>query len=106
MKRRNKFGAIRTEAHGITFDSKKESKRYGDLLLLEKAGVIQNLERQVKFQMIVNGVNCGFWKADHVYFEGNKRVVEDVKSDGTRTATYRLKKRIIEAIYGFTILEV
>lgn len=37
---------------GITFDSKKEYRRYRELCLMERAGEIDNLERQVKFELI------------------------------------------------------
>lgn len=43
----NKFGAIPTEVDGIRFDSLKEARRWGELRLMEKAGEIRNLRRQV-----------------------------------------------------------
>lgn len=45
-------GAVPTEFDGIKFHSKKEAKRYAELLVLERAGRITNLERQVKFPLI------------------------------------------------------
>ena len=50
--RSNKYGSRKVTIDGITFDSKKEAQRYIDLSLLEKAGKIVNLKRQVKFVLI------------------------------------------------------
>ena len=43
----NKFGAIPTTVDGIRFDSMREARRWGELRLLEQAGEIRNLRRQV-----------------------------------------------------------
>lgn len=88
------------------FDSKAEHRRYHILKLMEKAKEIRNLERSPRFDLIVNGIKCGFYKADFAYFKGELRVVEDVKSEPTKTAVYRLKKKIVEALYGVEIVEV
>ena len=49
---RNKYHSKKVEVDGITFDSKKEAKRFAELSLFEKAGVISDLQRQVKFVLI------------------------------------------------------
>ncbi len=95
----NKFKAIRTEVNGIIFDSRKESKRYGELLLLQRAGQIRGLELQPVFKLMVNGVLVCKYLADFCYFENNARVVEDVKSGPTKTPVYRLKIKILKAIH-------
>ena len=100
---RTKYGAVKTVIDGIKFDSKKEAKRYQDLRLLERSGEIESLELQPRYDLIVNGVNIGFYKADFRYWRGCKQIIEDVK--GMRTATYQLKKKLIAAIYGIEILE-
>ena len=94
----NKYKAKKTIVDGITFDSAKEARRYSELKLLERAGEITRLELQPKFPIIVNGVYCGFYRADFGYFEGDKRVIEDVKAPPTRTAVYRLKIRLVRAL--------
>ena len=57
---RNKYGNKKTVVDGITFDSRKEAKRYQELKLLEKAGEIKDLRRQVKYELIpsqkINGI--------------------------------------------------
>ncbi len=106
MTRRNKYNvspkAERT-VDGIVFDSKKEATRYGELKLLVRAGQITGLRRQPRFDIVVNGVKIGFYKGDFGYDENGKSVVEDVK--GMKTPMYRLKKKLVEALYGFEITE-
>ena len=102
--RRSKYHAVPETVGGIRFASKKEARRASELKLLERAGQIRNLELQPRYDIVVNGINCGFYKADFRYFEGNKAVVEDAK--GFKTQVYSLKKRLVEALYGITITEV
>lgn len=102
---RNKYRAIKTEVDGITFDSKREAARYMELVLLERAGEISRLELQPKYDCVVNGKKICTYKADFRYFDANGSVVEDVK--GMKTPVYRLKKKLVEALYpGVTIQEV
>jgi len=103
--KRNKYRAIKTVVDGIKFDSKKEAARYGQLKLMVKAGLINQLELQPRFDLIVNGKKCGFYKADFQYVEldQGKQIVEDVK--GMKTPVYNLKKKLIKAIYGIEIFE-
>lgn len=105
--RRNKFGARRTEVDGISFDSAAEARRYSELVLLNKAGLIRCLELQPEYRCIVNGQIVCTYVADFRYFEGDRLVVEDVKSEPTKTALYKLKRRLVEACFpGVTITEV
>ena len=125
----NKYKAVKTTIDGITFDSKREAKRYTELKLLEKAGHITHLELQPEYQITINGAKICKYKADFRYFtvrqENNEQytnskgewqtptitgdkegqIVEDVK--GFKTPIYRLKKRLVEACYpGTQIKEV
>lgn len=110
----SKYNSKKTVVDGQTFDSKKEARRYQELLLLEKAGVIKNLSRQVKFVLIPSQRNengkvvereCSY-KADFTYEEegGIKTVVEDVK--GYRTKEYIIKRKLMLYQYGIRIREV
>jgi hypothetical protein len=103
MARVNKYKAIKTTVDGIKFDSKKEAARYSNLKILEKAGNILDLSLQPRFDLIINGVKCGFYKADFKYIEDGKEIIEDVK--GMKTPVYNLKKRLIKAIYNIDIRE-
>lgn len=102
-----KFRNEPTTVNGVRFDSRKEAARWGELVLLEAAGLIANLERQVRFPLIVNGVEVCVYIADFVYSEAGGRVVEDVKSAHTRRLpVYRLKAKLMLAVCGITIREV
>lgn len=108
----SKYNSKKTVVDGQKFDSKKEARRYQELLLLEKAGEIKNLSRQVKFVLIPsqrdeNGKvverECSY-KADFTYEEGIKTVVEDVK--GYRTKEYIIKRKLLLYQYGIRIREI
>lgn len=94
---------------GITFDSRREAKRYGELKLMERAGAISNLRRQVKYELVpafdVDGKHYRAisYVADFVYTEGGKEVVEDCK--GYRTDVYRIKAKLFAHRYGVSIRE-
>lgn len=107
-----KYNNKKITVDGQVFDSKKEANRYQELLLLEKAGVIKNLSRQVKFVLIPSQRDesgkliereCSY-KADFTYEEGIKTVVEDVK--GYRTKEYIIKRKLLLWQYGIRIREV
>lgn len=107
MTRPSKYRAVKTVVNGITFDSKREAARYQELKLLELAGQIKGLELQPVFQLLVKtGKSVGKYKADFKYYDMTKKqwITEDSK--GVRTPVYRLKKKIIEEVYGITINEV
>lgn len=99
----SKHRNVRTVIDGITFDSKKEARRWQELVLLERIGEIKLLERQVKFDIVVNGQKVCYYKADFVYWKDGQRVVEDAK--GMLTPMYRLKKKLVKACHGVEILE-
>lgn len=101
-----KYHNRKTNVGGMVFDSIKEAKRFKELVLLERAGVIQRLQRQVKYELIPK---CGkeracFYIADFVYIEDGKTIVEDVK--GYRTQVYKLKKKLMNWKYDIQIREV
>lgn len=109
---KSKYRAKRTECDGIVFASKKEAKRYWELRLLERDGTIEELQIQKRYDLhSLGGVKVCSYVADFVYrakqrnlFGWNEElVVEDVK--GFRTPLYRLKKKMMKAEYGITILE-
>lgn len=109
MKRNShKYGAVRTELDGVTFASKAEARRYAELRLLEKAGEIEGLELQPKFPITVCGVKVCTYVSDFAYLPkgGLRRTVEDVKAAVTKTRIYRLKVKLVFAVYGITITEI
>lgn len=120
----NKYGNRKIEVGGISFDSKKEARHYTELLLLEKAGKIKDLQRQVKFQLIpaqrepdIIGPKGGHkpgklierevsYVADFVFLDlrTGQTVVEDTK--GFRTKDYLLKRKMMLYFHGIRIKEV
>lgn len=102
--RKNKYNNITTCIDNISFKSKKEAARYCELKLLLKSGKICNLVCQPGFELIVNGHKIGKYIADFQYqIKNGKKITEDVK--GILTTTYRLKKKLMKAIYGIDIYE-
>lgn len=119
--KKSKYHSKKIVYNGITFDSKREYLRYRELLLLERAGAITNLERQVKYVLIpaqyeVIGYTktgkekkkciereCSYM-ADFQYIENGKTVVEDTK--GFRTKDYILKRKMLLYFHGIKIREV
>lgn len=101
MKRPHKYGAVATTVDGIRFPSLKEARRWSDLKLLEKAGVISELKRQVRHPMIVAGQKVCDYVSDATYIENGVFVVEDSK--GMLTDVFKLKAKLFKAIYGFEI---
>lgn len=106
---RSKYHAKKTVVDGITFDSKREADRYLVLKSMEEDGTIEDLRRQVRYELIpafdVDGRHYRpvFYVADFVYVEDGKEVVEDVK--GMRTDTYRLKSKLFARRYDKAIRE-
>lgn len=117
-----KYYSKKVTRNGITFDSVKEYRRFCELSLLEKAGAITELQRQVEFVLIPAqrepdrvGVRGGKIKgktieqavkyvADFVYTENGKKVVEDTK--GFRTKDYIIKRKLMLWVHGIKIKEV
>lgn len=121
---RSKYGAKKVTVNGETFDSKKEYNRYCELSLLQRAGAIADLKRQVKFVLIpaqyekvwndkkkqyVNGKclerECAYI-ADFVYtdLKTGLQTVEDTK--GFKTKDYIVKRKLMLWRYDIRIKEV
>ncbi len=105
-------GRVRKYRNQITyigeerFDSKKEARRFVELTLLQRAGAISGLERQVPYTFTANEVKICKYLADFTYIDtkSGKLVVEDVK--GHATPVYRLKKQLMLAFYGIAVVEI
>ena len=107
----HKYNAVRTWRHGHWFASKAEARRYTELLLLESAGEITDIELQPTYPLMTptpdgSLVSTAKYIADFRYRDipSGETVVEDVK--GVRTQIYKLKKRWVEAQYGLKIVEI
>lgn len=101
----NKYGNKKTEVDGIVFDSKLEAERYFELKLMERAGVIRDLQLQPSFELIPafrkNGKSYRkrSYIADFAYFDiqQGKTIIEDTK--GVKTDVYKLKAALFEYLY-------
>ena len=128
MTYKSKYYNIKTRAlDGTVFDSHKEARRWEELLLLQRAGKISDLQRQVKYELIPaqyetyeryskKGIRLKDgarllerkveYVADFVYTdaETGETIVEDSK--GMRTKDYIIKRKLLLAVHGIRIKEV
>ena len=102
----NKYRNKKVIYNGTKYDSKKETRRAVQLKLMEKAGLISNLQMQVPYLLIDTIRYKGKtypktqYYADFQYIENGKVVVEDVKSEITKKdKTYRLKIKLLLSKY-------
>ena len=110
---RNKFNAKRIVTEHGTFDSKKEYNYYKTLILQKKASDprdrVTDIQTQVRYNIDVNEKRIGFYKLDFKvkYADGRIEYV-DVKGlkKGCAYQMFRIKKKLVEAIYLITIKEV
>lgn len=107
VQKENKYHAQKTEVNGIKFDSKKESKDWQQLCMLEASGGITNLQRQVSFELQPKFVNnqgenirAINYVADFVYEKDGKKYVQDSKGGkATQTDVFKLKKKLFQYKY-------
>ena len=122
----SKYHSRKITIDGETFDSQKEYRRYRELLLLQRAGAITDLKRQVEYILIPAqreadkvGVRGGIIKgktiekavkyiADFVYTENGKTIVEDVKGykQSTAYAVFVIKRKLMLYIHGIKVKEI
>lgn len=111
MTGKSKYGAVRVRTvDGIEHDSKKEAARWQELNLMLRARLIEDLQRQVRFELIPkqDGERACTYIADFVYIDRKtgETVVEDVKSPATRTEAYRIKRKLMLWVHGIRIKEI
>ena len=128
MTYKSKYYNVKTRAlDGLVFDSHKEARRWDELLLLQRAGKITDLQRQVKYELIPaqyetyeryskkgerlkDGVRLLERKVEYVadfcytIADTGENIVEDTK--GVKTKDYILKRKLMLAIHGIRIKEV
>lgn len=106
--RQSMFKAIPTQtADGQKFKSILESAFYNRMWVLQKAGEVQLIEREVRYELIVNGVFLAAYLLDFriTYTDGRIEYV-DCKSTATKTPLYMIKKGLMLALYGIELKEV
>lgn len=98
----NKYHNKKTFFAEQIFDSKKEANRYAELLMLQRAGEISNLETQKKFLIVpkTDTERAAYYVADFYYVSNGKNVIEDTKSFITKkNPVYILKRKLIKYKY-------
>lgn len=119
----NKYKNQKVTFMGIEFDSQLEANRYGELVLMQRAGEITDLKRQVEYELIPSqrepdtvgprgGIKKGkvieravYYIADFVYRdEQGNTVVEDTK--GAKTPDYIIKRKLMLWVHKIRITEV
>lgn len=108
----SKYGNNKVVFDGIEFDSRAEARRYAQLLILKKAGLITDLKLQVTYELIPTQVIDGKtargvkYIADFEYYDLEKqiKVTEDVK--GHRTKDYIIKRKLMKYIHNIDVREV
>jgi hypothetical protein len=108
--KRSKYGNVKTEIGPRKYDSKKEAQRHMQLVLLERAGFISQLQCQVTY-LLIPSMKKGDGKmergiayiADFTYMRNGVLVVEDSK--GMRTKEYIIKRKLMLYIHKIEIAE-
>lgn len=94
----------------LRFDSRKEAERWHELTVLQEAGMVANLQRQVAFPLRVGSFIIGKIVLDFVYErrtpDGWEIIHEDVKGKwaGALTPLFRWKRKHFEFQYDRTII--
>ena len=101
LNRQNKYNAVKTEVDGITFDSKAEARRFGELKIMKQSGAIRWFNRQPSF-LLPGGIR---YRPDFIVCGQDGRIwVEDVK--GMSTPVFRMKQKLWQETYPDLWLEV
>ena len=91
---------------GLKFDSKWEAERWGQLKSMERAGIVTQLERQIRYDLTINDVKICSYIVDFRYLLEEENglfnlVVEDAK--GILTPEFKLKKKLMKAIHNIEL---
>ena len=107
----NKYRNREVIVNGLWFQSVKEAQRWQQLKLLERAGEIVGLNRQLRIEIVPKTKlhRARYYIADFVYFDkkANKTVYEDVKGykKGLAYQLFSLKRDILYWRHGIEIKE-
>lgn len=105
--KKSKYRNVKAQVDGIKFDSKREAARYSELKLMQRAGLISELELQKEFVVIPaqKGERATKYRADFSYIdEDGNHVTEDVK--GILTSEYIIKRKLMLKEHGIKIREI
>ena len=102
-----KYNNTKIRVGGRLFDSKAEAARWQELQMLERAGEITELERQVEYELVPKqkGERAVKYIADFRYIDHDgKTVVEDTK--GVKTPVWIIKRKLMLRVHGIRVREV
>ena len=124
----NKYRNHKAYSDGMMFDSRREARRYHELLMLQKAGKIRDLQRQVPFLLLPDqrepdtigkrgGIHKGriierkvVYIADFCYFncDSGEYTVEDIKGfkKGESYALFVIKRKLMLYVHGIRVKEI
>ena len=103
----SKYNNTKIRVDGRLFDSKAEAARWQELQMLERAGEITELERQVEYELVPKqkGERAVKYIADFRYVDHEgKTVVEDTK--GVKTPVWIIKRKLMLRVHGIRVREV
>lgn len=106
--RDSKFGAVpRQNANGEKYRSGVELRYHQRLELLQRTGEIVKIEREVRYEFVVNDLLVGAYVLDFevTYSDGRVEYI-DTKSKPTLTALFKLKQALMLACHGITVVAV
>ena len=112
-KKASKYHSAPAERGELRFDSQEEARRYDELMVMLRTGIISDLRLQPQFTLQESYVSetgerirAIRYTADFSYKFGGKLVVEDVKSNPTRTKEYLRNRKFMRSKFGIEIQEV
>jgi hypothetical protein len=110
---KTKYGSRKDTRGELRFASRKEARRYDELMVMLRAGIISDLRLQPQFTLQESYVTetgerirAIRYTADFSYKFGGKLVVEDVKTKPTRTKEYLRNRKFMRSKFGIEIQEV
>lgn len=110
---KTKYGSRKDTRGELRFDSQKEARRYDELMVMLRTGIISDLRLQPQFTLQESYVTetgerirAIRYTADFSYKFGGKLVVEDVKSKPTRTKEYLRNRKFMRSKFGIDIQEI
>jgi hypothetical protein len=87
---------------GQRFADRREADLFLELRTLQRAGTIADLRRHAKLPLMVNGILVDTYTALFSFRrEGQKVLVVT----GWQSDLQKLQKKLVEAIYGITVME-
>ncbi len=103
---KSKYRNKRTANGDGTFsDSKKEARIDADMMSLKKNRDVVRVERKERFPIVLNGIKICVYEADWtVYYKNGTKEVFDAK--GVLTPVYKLKKKLMRALFNIEIKEL